>query len=1065
MKPLKIVMSAFGPYAEKVELPLTQLGQEGLFLITGETGAGKTTIFDAVAFALFDGASGSVRTVDTLRSDFARPETKTYVELDFLHKGQEYKVLRNPKYERPKKSGTGFTNENADATFYYPDGGVVTGNNKVTEKIVSLLGIDYKQFKQIAMIAQGEFLKLLLAESSERAGIFRKVFNTDIYLSVQEALKKREKELKGRYEEKIRSILQFMDGIICNEEHEDYGELSGLIAKNSVHGTEEVIKLLQGLIKEDRSIFQAAKMQSEEIDNLIMRKAAELKEGEYVNKSFAALEQAEESRQELLNKAEEMEENEKAAGAGEKALYGVKPVWDIYLREKKAHDELKSGIEKLSTIIERQIPQVEELHYALLAEQKKEPIRERWAGDLMKLTETLPQYEKVDKLKNEKENLEKDLKAAEISLAALKAKQEELSEKKDKLKEEEGALKDADIRLLECTNLLINLAADEKLFNAMITDMAVLKQMETEYQELQGSFLKAEKLYQGINEEYIEKEHAFFREQAGILAESLEEGSPCPVCGSTQHPKKAEATADAPREADIQKLKSQKDNKLKAMQLASEDAGRKKSEIDTSRTHLMQRGKELFEEHTLEILGTPENSENHENSKTPKNIPELELMTVRSLTQTLENKGKQTEAIGILEAQSKRKVACEQELGQLEETIQKINESFTGQSEERGSLLAKVSSIKSEINTLLALLEHPSLEKAQEIIGFTAEKLKESKRMLKEAENLYQENKGALDKNKALLLDQEERLKGAVRTAENAWADFTGKYQEYGFRDAESYHEALLPEENLSQLQKSIADYREACKITNGDILRLREETKDKKPQDLQKILEDQKAWQLKKAALDDQAQRVLGRLQNNEKTVQSIVRIDGERRQTEKEYLTVSGLAKTANGELAGKQKLAFEQFVQASYFNQIIQEANKRLSAMTGGRYELLRKENATDHRSQSGLELDVLDNYTGKIRTVKSLSGGESFKASLSLALGLSDVIQSYAGGVEIDTMFIDEGFGALDTESLEQAIVTLNNLTSGNRLVGIISHVNELKERIDKKVIIKKGMLGSSIELMG
>jgi len=1043
MKPLKIAMSAFGPYAGKVELPLSQLGKDGLFLITGETGAGKTTIFDAIAFALFDGASGSVRTVDTLRSDFAGQETKTYVELDFLHKGQEYKVIRNPKYERPKKSGTGFTNENADATLIYPNGVVVTGNNKVTEKIVELLGIDYKQFKQIAMIAQGEFLKLLLAESSERAGIFRKVFSTDIYLTVQDALKRRERDLKAQCEEKTRSILQYVDSIIFNEEHEYYTEFSQLIAKKSVHGTEQIIKLLQGLIKEDRSISSEAKKQSDDIGNLIIAKSAELKEGEYVNKSFASLETAEKSLQELLNKAAEIEQSDKAVLAGEKALYGVKPVEDIYLREKTAHDELKRSMDKLGKTIEAQIPQVEELYQALINERKKEPIREKWAGDMLKLTETLPQYEKVEKLKDEKKILEKALKAQEDSLEALKIKQGKLSGKKDKLKVEEGELKYADTRFIESTNLLTNLASLENRLNAIITDIAAVKRMQTEYEELQRSFLNAEKSYHSVNEEYIEKENAFFREQAGILAESLEVGYPCPVCGSTQHPRKAESTSDAPREADIQKLKGLRDKKQKTMHQASESVGRKKSEIDTSMAHLFQRGKELFEHYT------------------PGSLRELEHLANSELTQTMQKKGEQTEARRILEAQCKRKAACLKELGQAEKTLQQINEAFTKQSEDRGILTAKASSINSEINTLCALLEYPSLEKAKEIISLIGEKLAESKKMLRQAENLYLENKGTLDNNKALLLDQEHRVKAACEAVEKALADYVGKYQEYGFRDEESYHGALLPEKDLLELKKSVADYREAYRSTNADIARLSEETRDKRPQDLKKILEDQKKLQLEKAALDNRIQKVLGRLHNNAKAVKSIIKADAERRQLEKDYLTVSGLAKTANGELTGKQKLAFEQFVQASYFNQIIKEANKRLSDMSHGRYELLRKENASDHRSQSGLELDVLDNYTGKIRTVKSLSGGESFKASLSLALGLSDVIQSYAGGVEIDTMFIDEGFGALDAESLEQAIITLNSLTSGNRLVGIISHVSELKERIEKKVIIKKGILGSSI----
>jgi len=385
MKPLNFVMSAFGPYAGKVELPLQQIGSEGLFLITGDTGAGKTTIFDAIAFALFDGASGSVRTVDTLRSDFAATDTKTYVELEFSHKGKTYKVTRNPKYERPKKSGTGFTHENADAAFIVPSGEVVTGNNKVTEKIVELLGIDFKQFKQIAMIAQGEFLKLLLADSNERAGIFRKVFNTDIYLTIQDTLKRREKELKSECDQAIFSILQYIDGIQCAEDYRDYPQLAELLSRRSIHATEQIISLLQALIADDQMLQGQAKQQAAELVDSLLAKVSELKEAEYVNKSFADLEAAQEILHDLQLQEEGVKQNEKAALATEKALYGVKPLEDIYWREKGACDELLNSIQNLRNAISIQTPQVGKLLAAWSAEQEKEPIRVSLTNDISRL--------------------------------------------------------------------------------------------------------------------------------------------------------------------------------------------------------------------------------------------------------------------------------------------------------------------------------------------------------------------------------------------------------------------------------------------------------------------------------------------------------------------------------------------------------------------------------------------------------------------------------------------------------------------------------------------------------
>ena len=1049
MKPLNIVMCAFGPYAGKVELPLHQLGKDGLFLITGDTGAGKTTIFDAIAFALFDGASGSVRTVDTLRSDFATVQTKTYVELDFLHKGREYKLTRNPKYERPKKSGTGVTQENADATLVLPSGEVVTGNTKVTDKIIELLGIDFKQFKQIAMIAQGEFLKLLLAESNERAGIFRKVFNTDTYKTIQDALKRREKDLNAQCEESKRSILQDVDGILYDKDQGDgdYLLLPELMAKRNIHGTEQIIGLLKALIVKDKLTYDQEKQHSEELANLIMEKASELKEAEYVNKSFSGLETAQKLLGELLQKSDQMDRNEATAVAAEKALHGVKPLEDRYLREKGEFLKLTNSLQALREMIALQTPRVEDLHTTLITEQQKEPIREKLASNILRLTDALPQYDKVENLKQEKEKQENLLRTLETSLTSLKLQKQTLVDRKDKLSQERDELSDVETRLAECKNTLLNLAALETQLNSMAKDITALQTMKSEYTGLQSAFLNAEKLYNASNDDYLNKESAFFREQAGILAKSLEDGLPCPVCGATEHPQKAKPTADAPSEADIQTLKGLRDRRQQIMHKASETVSSKNIQIQTSRNHLYQTSKNVFGQDSI-----------------PKTLVELELLVKNHLAKTISNKQKLMVAKKVLEVQSTRKTECLEQLRQAEETLLKTDAVYTQQSEQKGNLEVTRSAVNSEIVTLQAVLEYPSIEKAKQTIVETTGKLDESKRVLHKIEKEYLDNKRALDSNHTLISDQELRREAMNVALKIALAEYTSKYQECGFSNEKAYQAALLGEQPLAELKKMIKDYRDRCTSTKADIERLSAETKDKQPKDIAKTLEQQRVLRLEKEALDEKIQRVVTRLQTNEKIDKKLLNAETERHQLETNYMVVSNLAKTANGELVGKQKLAFEQFVQASYFNQIIAEANKRLSAMSNGRYELLRKENASDHRSQSGLELDVLDNYTGKIRTVKSLSGGESFKASLSLVLGLSDVIQSYAGGVEIDTMFIDEGFGALDAESLEQAIITLNNLTSGNRLVGIISHVSELKDRIDKKVVIKKSIDGSTIHLV-
>jgi len=1070
MKPLNLVMSAFGPYAGKVEVPLHQLGSEGLFLITGDTGAGKTTLFDAIAFALFDGASGSVRTVDSLRSDFAAPDTKTYVELEFSHKGQIYHLTRSPKYQRPKKNGSGFTMENADAALVLPNGEVIAGSSKVTEKISSLLGIDAKQFKQIAMIAQGEFLKLLLAESSERASIFRKVFNTDIYLTIQDALKAKEKDLKARCEESIRQILQHLDGMQTDEEFEsieniEYSsvclELSGLKLERHIHGTERILNLLSMLIDLDRAQVNADRNISDILAASMLAKASELTEADYINKTFAELDAARNKLTELEKNAAEMTQTEAAVSAAEKALHEVKPLEDLYLREKRDYDGLIFSIQELQTTIAQLTPEVARLLAVRTAEQLKEPLREQLAVELAKITQTLPQYDKVEilKLDNEekikaRENLEKNLNELKIEKDSLAARKEQLSSKAEELSSVET-------RLLECQNALALLHNRENELSLLSQGVRSMQKMQTEYAGLQHAFLIAEQDYQAANEKYQRGERAFLREQAGLLAENLTDGTPCPVCGSTEHPLKAKPTEDAPSEKELEKLKRLKEVMQHRLQQASEMTGSKKTEFDTTLNHLRQNAHSLLASNALALSSIVSGSP----LMMPDGLEELSSLVKQEQENVSKDIQDRTALCLDLEAQRAHRRACLEQLQETEETLKLTEETLQKQTELKGTLAVAISALNSEIATLQAGLDYPSLEIAREAVGCLTAQLTEMKQALQKAENDYLSSKRMLDQSIALLADQEKRMLTVTSACQAALETYTSKFREAGFPAEDAYHMALLPENGLKEQKQRIADYDEYYRRTEADIIRLTAASQNKQRQDTAGIAEQQRSMQLDKERLDLKLQQMAARLQNNQRIYQAVTLAQKERQQLETDYLIISSLSKTANGELTGKQKIAFEQFVQASYFNQIITEANKRLTAMSNGRYALLRRENPADNRSQSGLELDVLDHYTGKIRTVKSLSGGESFKASLSLALGLSDVIQSFAGGVEIDTLFIDEGFGSLDTESLEQAMATLYGLTSGNRLVGIISHVSELKDRIDKKIVITRGLEGSQIELRG
>lgn len=1047
MKPINLVVSAFGPYAGRVEIPLEKLGGSGLFLITGDTGAGKTTVFDAIAFALFGEASGSVRTVDTLRSDFASPETKTFVELEFLHKGKKYTIIRNPKYERPKRSGTGLTSETADATLSLPEGAVVSGSNQVTAKVVDILGLDFKQFKQIAMIAQGEFLKLLLADSKERADIFRKVFNTEIYQKLQFAFKDREKQLKFICDESARSILQHIDGISCEGEGETHIRLLNLKTSRNIYAVQETLELLKNLLAEDNTQLKTQRELSDKVLKEIAEQAGGLTEAEYVNKTFAALEAAQKQQIALLEKSEEIKESETRIKTAEQATNIIKPLENSYLREKAAHEELAKDIESYKKDIGEKTPVTEKLKIALEAEIAKEPERDKLVGEIEKLTVALPVYDNLDRLEKQAGSEDESLKGIEERGALLKTQKEDSEKTKESLEKESKELSDADKQLSECRNKLEVVGIRSTALKNALAETETVEEMQKEQEQLQKKFSIAEDMYKTGNDEFVKKQSSFYREQAGILATTLEDGKPCPVCGATEHPQKAVPAADAPSEAEINKLKMENDKKQKIMQDASEVAKSKLARIETSETHLQKTAYELLK-----------------GQEQPKTLSMLAELFVTELGKCVDEIEKLSQDESVLKTKSKRRKVCLEELEKTNQVLKETGEKIEQTAKQQGDLTSGLREKQGEIKTLQSQLKYPSKDRANQALAEMKTRLEKLKTERQKAEEAYKEGRDELEKIKAVLTDSGKRIIGLSKTQKKALEVFQAKIAECGFKNETAYRAALIDEQTAEAIKNTIAEYKEELSNAKAEIKRLIGETKEKAPKDIEKIKEKQETLGVEKLALDDRIQDLSERVNINSKISTTVTKLEKEREGQEKKYLIISRLSKTINGEIAGKQKLAFEQYVQAAYFKQIIFEANKRLSVMTEGRYELLRKEDATNLRTQSGLELDVLDNYTGKIRTVKSLSGGESFKASLSMALGLSDVIQSFAGGVDVDTIFIDEGFGALDSQSLEQAIVTLNNLTAGNRLIGIISHVNELKERIDKKVIVRRGVTGSTVEVV-
>jgi exonuclease SbcCD, C subunit len=895
MKPINLKISAFGPYKDEVNIDFTKLGENGIFLITGDTGAGKTSIFDAISFAIFGEVSGSNRPIQTLRSDFADINIDTYVELEFVHKNRKYKILRNPAYEKPKKKGEGFTKKSADASLEYDDI-VVSGIKNVDIKIEEILGINAKQFKQISMLAQGEFLKILFAESKERTEIFRKIFDTNIYNSIARKLK-----------EKLK----------INED-----ELKEL--KNSF-----ITNTANILWEKEKYINLDSKINEIDIDNVLKELEQELKENKKENSKI----------EEEITKQE---------------------------REIKVIEENISKQEELNLKIENYKQLLTKQNEYKKQEEEIEKLKNKIAQN-QKIREIIKP--KADKVNNEKEiikKLEKDLDTIKRNIQIGNAKEKEHEKKVEivnkigeKYKEYNNYL-EIKKELLEKANIIKNIE------NLEITKNNYLK----EYEQL-------EKEYKIINNEYLEKESEFFKEQVGIIAEKLEENKPCPVCGSITHPNIAKKSASVLSKEELEKIK--------------------------------------------------ENLEIKQNNKLKK---QEECIKVNSQINIL---------IQEIGKESDNKL-------ELESAKNKLKEEFNINKE-------KLISIEQTI-----LKEYKSISnKNLDITKFEYDKFKDS------IIDLINLEKNELVKSKTLQEEKMNQLQESNLRLDKYTKEYFNELLKLRFKNEEEYNKILLTNIEIENIQKNIEDFTRNVAINNTKISDLEKEAKGKSTKDLK--IQKEKLMAYKNILIEKRKEyvKVKGKLDNNMRIYKLLLENAKELKQKIKDFIIYDELSRTANGTLAGKKRIEFEQYVQATYFDMVILEANKRLAKMTENRYFLIRKEEPEKISDKIGLDLEVKDNYNGKIRDVKSLSGGEAFKAALSLALGLSDVIQSYSGGIVVDTLFIDEGFGSLDTESREQAINTLSLLIDNNKLIGIISHVTELKERIDKKIIVTKTSDGSKIEI--
>lgn len=1075
-------MSAFGPFHGVTEVPFTELGSSGLFLICGDTGAGKTTIFDAISFALYGNASGENRTSDSFRSDYAVDDEETYVELTFLHHNKEYIIKRNPSYKRIKKRGAGTTEEKNNAALIMPDGRVISGYIPVTQAVTELLGIDWRQYKQISMIAQGEFLQLLTAGSDERGIIFRKVFSTQIYDNIQRKLKEMSNKLKYQCDDIDKCILQYLGGIICSEESTSKAAIEEWKSNKDINQVIKMMGLLSEILEADKSEYAGKKEENQQLTVQITKKAIEYTKADQVNKMLASLVQAEEDYKKLVIAADEMKKEEIKFRLSEKALHIIKPAEDVYLRIRKELSSLAADIKNGKEEKEQLEKELKVLLQEFQLKEENKPRITSLTAEIGQQKAELGKYDAVAKQEKQKTLLDESRQKLELQVTSLNNQKARLSEEQSERQKEQDKYVNTERDLLLYENQLEHTNNTVSQLKKILTDIHNINTEKGVLGGLQQDYRKAEAEYQQRNSVYLEMEAHFLREQAGVIAATLKAGAPCPVCGSTQHPNIATLTGQAPSEEELKKEKTKFEKSHNAMIAASSKSENQKIKVEMLLTGLQENASLILKSEAGDTSEWHQTSADSADTTNISHLSDLSNSAEDMLRQMTAAKGDLEQKQLQLQKDIQQKKLCADRLEEIKEKLQSLEETLSATKEKLSQTANDLSGVEGTISTLKKDLKYAMKQEAEAAIKSLENECSKMQSELTLAEAAYRKCEYSLGNTSAVLAENEKKHENKLTEFNDAEEKLKQKLVICGFDEEGSdkegsakerfdeeqsikkYKEVLMTEEELDILRKSIDLYYKNKENLEEKIKQLKQDTKDQEERNLELIIQEQKELDRLKAECEEQINRIYSRLNNNKDIYRKVEEQHKEQAKVRQDYLTMSELSKTANGELSGKSKIAFEQYVQAFYFDKVIHEANIRFNKMSNSQYALMRKEDPTNLKSSTGLELEVMDYYTGKARSIKSLSGGESFKAALSLALGLSDVVQSFAGGIEMDAMFVDEGFGSLDSDSLEQAIETLNSLTTGNRMVGIISHVNELKERIDKKIIIEKSMEGSSLRMV-
>lgn len=1080
MKPTKLVMQAFGTYAEQTEIDFTQFEEKGLFLICGDTGAGKTTIFDAISYALYGEASGSYRDTKNLKSEYVDKKVESFVDFYFTHQGKDYHVCRKPSFKYTNRNGK--PDEQAEkVTFYQPDGTTLEGAKNVDgtkEKpgaIPQLLNMDAGQFMQVAMIAQGEFWKLLNAKTNERTEILRTIFQTDAYKKLELKLKNRMDVSFAARKEREQSISQSfrevkvepaeisegISGILAEDLAEDSEEQPRSVVQRicdlqeklqdskAVWNIEEMLTLLQAVIGEDTEKAKQKETVLAQAEEELQKLQGTLVSAKDNNAILERYARTKEEQEVLESQKGLFEERRIQLDRTKQATYKVKPEYDAWSAKEHEWERTKQlitdGAQTLADcqtragMADAKVKETEALR----------PEAEQCQKIVDKVREEEPRYKEREMLQHELGQIQLQLATQEQQEAALVTAEQMLQKRIGELQEQQAVWKEEPQQLAQAQ------AAHDKLLDSQKKTESIAKNLipawrrkQQELEEAQREYRKNQDAYESAKEAFTHADRLYRANLVGILASDLAEGDPCPVCGATHHEKLATLVEASVTAEQCKELKAVEEKKLDAFNQATASASSLRAVVQAKELQLKEQIRGCM---TPAFIGGVEALE------------ELLVIFERQRAKLVDAVAQSREQMDTLQQNCEKLREVEAMLARAQGTeMARLAEQRKSLVEERQSLIAKQAASQATL-AALQTLSYPDWEAAMQAGNHALARVNEIQTSLDTAAKEKKSADEAVARVQASIATQKQALEQQKSDAQMLKQRLNEKLTACQFASVEEMQAQVATDAEIHAEEAKLADYDKKVTEVAARLSQLEQEqdARHRTLVDLEQLQQEHTSKRVQVETLRTALQAITFRIQNNCEKQQNIraQQVAYEKAKKENDtsyrlYTLVSG--QTRNG------KITFEQYIQAAGFDSILQAANRHLLPMSDNQFQLYRQTNAVGKQTNTFLDLEVLDISTGKRRPVGNLSGGESFKASLSLALGLSDTIAENRGGIQMDALFVDEGFGTLDSKSLEETKDALLSMSGENKLVGIISHRDELMD-IPQKLRVTKGRGGSRIQM--